>query len=108
MWARSTTWGTELTLAAGTRHLEIRQPGYQPFTLPVRIEDGRALVYRGSLERAPAQPTQHRPGAVRPDAAPIVRKPLYFIPGCYLGDVPPKDAGLPATCDPSRAVVFRP
>ena len=88
--------GTEFTMAEGQHHLEIRQPGFKPFTLIVRIDEGRALVYRGELER------------VGPAAAPIARKPFYYIPGCYLGDVPPKDAGLPTTCDQSRAVTYRP
>ncbi len=94
--------GSELTLLAGTRQIEIRQAGYQPFTLTARIDEGRALVYRGELQPVPA--------AVAPPPAspPIPRKPLYYIPGCYLGDVPPKDAGLPPACDPSRAVTFRP
>ena len=110
--------GTEFTLAEGRHQLEIRQPGFRPFTLTVRIDEGRALVYRGELERiaAPSSPAQTLAQTLAPAAAPapappiasIARKPFYFIPGCYLGDVPPKDAGLPATCDQSRAVVFRP
>lgn len=94
--------GLELTLYAGVRQIEIRQPGYRPFTLRAQIAAGRALVYQGTLEPdAAAAP----PG---PAPASIARKPLYFIPGCYLGDVPPRDAGLPPTCDPDRALTFRP
>ena len=102
--------GTDLTLAAGTRQVEIRQPGYRPFTLTARIEEGRSLEYRGALEpaaaAAPAAPAA--PAAIQPPAAPIARKPLYFIPGCYLGDVPPREAGLPPACDPNKAVTFKP
>lgn len=109
--------GHELRLAEGTRQLEVRTPGFEPFPLAVRIVDGRALTYRGVLQPLPvaAAPNAHgpRPGnltepAVPPATPPIARKPLYFIPGCYLGDVPPKEAGLPATCDPRLAVTFRP
>ena len=60
---------------------------------------------RRSLQReggAPPLPRRRR------DPAPIARKPFYFIPGCYLGDVPPKDAGLPASCDQSKTVVVKP
>ena len=109
--------GHELRLAEGTRQLEVRDPGYEPFVLAVRIVDGRALTYRGVLQPLPvaAAPIAPAPApgsliepAVPPETPQIARKPLYFIPGCYLGDVPPKDAGLPATCDQSHAVTFRP
>lgn len=94
--------GRDLTFAAGTHRLEIRERGYEPFTLAVRIDAGRDLVYRGALTK--------RADPAAPDAPPppVVPKVFYFIPGCYLGDVPPKDAGLPATCDQGRAVTFRP
>jgi hypothetical protein len=42
-----------------------------------------------------------------PDVAPPAAKApatFYLIPGCYMGNVPPRDANLPATCDISRAV----
>jgi hypothetical protein len=32
----------------------------------------------------------------------------YIIRGCYLGNVPPKDAGLPPGCDPDRAIAVTP
>lgn len=103
--------GHDLTLPEGTHQLEIRQAGFKPFTLAVRIDAGRTLVYRGGLERAdpPAASATVAAAAAGPvPPAPVARKPFYFIPGCYLGDVPPKEAGLPASCDPSRAVVYRP
>lgn len=96
--------GTDLTLLAGTREIEIRQPGYRPFTLTARIVEGRALVYRGTLDASSVVPSTTAP---EPPLA-IARKPLFFIPGCYLGDVPPKEARLPSTCDPRNAVTFRP
>lgn len=102
--------GHELTLEAGKHRLEIRHPGFATLVLPVQIDDGRALVYRGVLQPEAAVPAPAAPAAT-PSAAmppPIARKPFYFIPGCYLGDVPPRDAGLPATCDQSRVVTFRP
>ncbi len=102
--------GTELVLLAGIRQLEIRQPGYLPFTLTARIDDGRALTYRGELQPAVTAQGAAIPVATAPEtpAPPIPRKPLYYIPGCYLGDVAPQDAALPPTCDVSRAVTFRP
>ncbi len=106
--------GHDLTLPEGTHQLEIRQAGFKRFTLAVRIDAGRTLVYQGELERADPPPSSTigaagaAPSATPAPMAPVVRKPLYFIPGCYLGDVPPTEAGLPASCDPSRAVVYRP
>lgn len=99
--------GEELTLDAGTRHVELRQPGFETLTLPVRIDDGRAITYRGSLKPL-ATPPAATPLPPAPPPPAIARKPFYYIPGCYLGDVPPRDAKLPATCDPSLAVTFRP
>ena len=71
-----------------------------------------ADVPRPAPERAPpigygdASPSASCP-AVRVSATqPLCQNRV--IPGCYLGDVAPKDAGLPATCDQSRAVTFRP
>lgn len=96
--------GLDLTLYAGIRQLEIREPGYRPFTLTAHIAAGRALVYQGTLEPDAASAAR----GPSPEPSPVARKPLYFIPGCYLGDVPPRNAGLPPTCDPDRAVVFRP
>lgn len=103
------TIGTDLTLAAGTRQLEVRQPGYRTFTLTARIEAGRSLEYRGALVPAADAPAPApAPSPAEPLAAPIARKLLYFIPGCYLGDVPPREAGLPPGCDPDKAVAFKP
>ncbi|HYU80441.1 MAG TPA: hypothetical protein VEK56_15735, partial [Vicinamibacterales bacterium] len=56
------------------------------------------------------------PHPAEPSTAPAVPSPpvqpphstLYFIPGCYLGNVPPEDVALPSTCDLSRLVVRRP
>lgn len=106
--------GSELTFAVGTHRLEIRERGYEPFTLAVRIAAGRDLVYRGALTKladpagggGPSSPAAAPAPAAPP--SPVARKVFYFIPGCYLGDVPPTDAGLPATCDHRRAVIFHP
>jgi hypothetical protein len=32
---------------------------------------------------------------------------FYLVPGCYMGNVPPEEANLPATCDLARAVSFQ-
>ena len=30
----------------------------------------------------------------------------YVIPGCYIGNVPPQEAGLPAGCDLGRLITI--
>ncbi len=99
--------GSELTLDAGPHSIEFRAAGYESLSVNVRIEPNRALTYRSALtalaSTLPADTT--KPAA---DAKPAPAKPIYVIPGCYLGNVPPKDAGLPATCDLSRAITIRP
>jgi hypothetical protein len=96
----------ELPFDVGPHRLELRADGYESLELDVQIFPDRSTTYRGTLKfvepvSVPAPdipaPTQVSP---RPPAT------IYFIPGCYLGDVPPKDAGLPAGCDPSRAITF--
>ena len=42
--------------------------------------------------------------AVKAPAAAKQPETFYLIPGCYMGNVPPKEANLPATCDVARAV----
>lgn len=97
----------ELVLAAGPHRIDIRAPGYETVTLDVRIEPGRTITYRSALVRVEAKPAPEPP--LQSDKVkPLPRKPVYVIPGCYLGNVPPKDAGLPATCDQSRVKVLEP
>lgn len=103
-----------ITLDAGAHRVEVRAEGYRPMGVEVRIEAGGAVTLRRTLQPLPAAPEPPAAGpqalpAARPAAAaPIPRKPFYYIPGCYLGDVPPKDAGLPPTCDQSKTVIIKP
>jgi hypothetical protein len=49
------------------------------------------------------------------DAGPIAQPALpapapttiYVVPGCYVGNVPPREVALPAGCDARNAVEFR-
>jgi hypothetical protein len=95
--------GRELVLEAGAHQIELREPGYETLRFDVRIEAGQAITYRGRLDASAATPPV---GAQPPPAIP--RKPFYLIPGCYLGDVPPAEAKLPASCDPAKATIVRP
>ncbi len=99
--------GRELTLEAGPHRVEMRAPGYETLGVNVRIEPGRVITYRGTPQPLAATATP-APAPRAVDANPAQRKPFYVIPGCYLGNVPPKDAGLPATCDQSKAITIWP
>jgi hypothetical protein len=109
----------DLELEAGTHRVELRAQGYQTAAFDVLITPGRPVTFRRTLEplagraaepavppaaAAPAPP----PAAPATPAAPIARSTIYAIPGCYLGNVPPKDAGLPPSCDQNRVVTFEP
>jgi hypothetical protein len=98
----------ELKLEAGPHRLEIRAAGYEPVAVEVNIPAGRSITYRGALTASkPLQePSAAAPAGVAPAAAaePMV---VYVIPGCYIGNVPPSEAGLPATCDAARAITIQ-
>ena len=80
---------------AGPHRLDISAPGYEPVAVDLMVAAGRTLTYRASLKALPP------PSTIPPTT-------FYLIPGCYMGNIPPKDAHLPATCDESRAVTWRP
>jgi hypothetical protein len=105
----------QLTLEAGTHSVAVRAPGYQPIEIDVKVEADRMITYRGALQPEGAaatagtrQGTEKSAAAIAKVEKAVTRKPFYAIPGCYLGDVPPKDANLPANCDPSKAVTIWP
>lgn len=86
----------ELELEAGPHNIEIAAPGHETLHIDVKITPHRSITYRGALKPAGTKAT--------PD--PIPPTTFYFIPGCYVGNVPPKDAGLPPTCDQSRVITL--
>lgn len=90
-------------IAAGTHSLEIRADGYDTLEVPIQLEAGRPVAFRGRL-----RPVSHATGVGGEDsqkaAAPMT---FYAIPGCYMGNVPPQDAGLPASCDLSKTITIR-
>jgi PEGA domain len=97
----------ELELTAGPHKIEIRAPGYETLALDVTITASRSITYRGALNVAATAPAAERSVPGPPDLPPAPPSTLYLIPGCYLGNVPPEDARLPATCDESRVITFR-
>jgi hypothetical protein len=88
-----------LVLDTGAHIIELDDPSYQTVRFDVRIDANQSIVYRREL--TPVTPTITAPSTAPTNSTPT---PMYLIPGCYLGNVPPKDAGLPATCDPSRVI----
>ncbi len=97
----------ELELEAGLHKIEIRATGYETLDLDVNIAPHRSITYRGALKAAAAPPTPDPPVHTSTEVTPATPTTFYLIPGCYLGNVPPKDAGLPTTCDDSRVITFR-
>lgn len=87
----------ELELEVGRYTIELSAPGYQSVKFDVKIDGSRPITYRGELK-----PIEPKPEAA---AAPST---LYYIPGCYLGNVDPKEIKLPETCDLSRLVTRKP
>ena len=101
-------FNSELTLDAGPHQVEVRADGYETLGLNVKVSPDRPITYRGTLKRTGAAPAPV-PEAPAPPELPLpARATIYVIPGCYVGNVPPRDAGLPAGCDESRATAFTP
>lgn len=88
-----------LPLAEGPHRVEIRAAGYEQATFDVRIVAHDAVTYRAALDTAkPAAPAAVRKGA----------STIYVIPGCYMGNVPPRADRVGPGCDVKRAHVVSP
>lgn len=100
----------EIDLEPGARRIELRASGYETLTVDVRIVGARTLTYRGTLDRAaPDAPTGDEEETPAPPAVvPTGSRTIYAIPGCYLGNVHPKEVTLPAGCDVARLRVHTP
>lgn len=95
-----------LPVNAGTHTLEIRADGYETLEVPVQLEAGRSITYRGRLSLRANVPAPEAPEASRTTEKGSMT--FYVIPGCYMGNVPPEDAGLPASCDVKKTVTVAP
>jgi hypothetical protein len=100
--------GRELTLETGAHNVQLRATGYETLNINVKIDEGRTITYRESLRSTAGETPAPAQEARAASAAPIKKKPIYAIPGCYLGDVPPKEANLPPGCDPNKAITIKP
>lgn len=101
----------QVTVDPGPHRVEVRAPNYELLRADVRVEAGGAVTLHRTLQAAspPAAAVSTREASAAHEASPPVpRKTFYFIPGCYLGDVPPTDARLPSGCDLTKTVVVPP
>ena len=87
-------------LEPGPHRIDIVAHDHAPVTFDVNLARGQSATFRHTL--TPIMPTPQ----LAPDVAPERKQPVtfYLIPGCYMGNVPPAEANLPATCDLTRAV----
>jgi hypothetical protein len=99
---------SEVTLDAGPHHVELRADGYESLEVDVQVSADRPITYRGTLQLLDAAPTPVPQAAPSTEVPPPAPATIYAIPGCYVGNVPPHDAGLPAGCDERRAIAFKP
>jgi hypothetical protein len=91
-----------LALDAGPHRLELRAPQFRTVAVDMRIAPSETLTYRAALEpELPAPPPPRT--TPRPAASP---SPMYVIPNCYMGNVPPRASRLPSGCDIKRLEVL--
>jgi len=93
-------------LEPGPHRIDILERDYQPVSFDVNLTRGQSATFRHVL-RPIMQPQAAHDAAVK--APPAGKQPatFYLIPGCYMGNVPPKEANLPATCDIARVLSFQ-
>ena len=91
-------------LEPGPHRMDVIARGYEPVSFDVNLTRGQSTTFRHTL--APINPSPQGAPDTVVKAPPAAKKPMtfYLIPGCYMGNVPPKEANLPATCDIARAV----
>ena len=82
-------------LEAGPHRIDVNAAGFESMTVDLRVTASQPVTIRAALKALPP------PVAVPPTT-------FYLIPGCYMGNIPPKDAHLPVTCDQSRTVTWGP
>ena len=101
-------FGSELTLDAGPHHVELRADGYESLEVDVQVPAGRPISYKGALKPVDPAPAPVPQAPQSANVLPPAPATIYMIPGCYVGNVPPHDAGLPVGCDERRAITFQP
>lgn len=99
--------GGELTVDAGGHALELREDGYDPLHADIQVPQDATVTYRAEL-RWTALPLPPVVEDERPPSPPPAPSTIYVIPGCYMGNVAPREALLPSGCDPANAIEFPP
>ena len=91
-------------LDPGPHRIDIIARGYEPVSFEVNLTRGQSATFRHILTPIVRAPQPAPDAGVK--APPAAKQPatFYLIPGCYMGNVPPREASLPATCDVARAV----
>jgi hypothetical protein len=89
-----------LTLEAGPHRIEIRAAEHETQTFDVRIPARDSVTYRGTLEPL----RRAAPATVRSSSTSSA--PMYLIPKCYLGNIPPRPSRLPSGCDITQVQVL--
>jgi hypothetical protein len=96
----------ELRLDAGAHVIELREEGYQNLRVPVNIQPNGSIRYDVGLRPIISEPLPTVPQTAEPTPTVPPRTTIYVIPGCYVGNVPPRDVELPASCDARDAIEF--
>lgn len=89
---------------------------YVPYAVPMQPAPQVIVVQPAPVQIITVEVPARAP---REEAAPVVREPeppyvpsgdrtLYVIPGCYVGNVPPKDLKLASHCDLKKLTTFTP
>ena len=91
----------------GPHRIDILERDYEPVSFEVDLMRGQSATYQHVLTPIVRGPQRAPDAAI--NVPPVRKQPstFYLIPGCYMGNVPPRDANLPATCDPARALSFQ-
>src|SRR5262245_9682059 len=79
----------ELSLDAGLHVLGLRANGFEPIEAGITVPSDDIVTYRAEFE--PVRPARVPPADAAP-AVPLEHGTIYVIPGCYVGNVAPRDA----------------
>jgi hypothetical protein len=92
--------GSTVSLAPGAHRLDLHADGFEPLTFNVQAVANASQRYRGAFTPSDTSPAP----AVR-ETPPPASSPIYMIPGCYIGNLPPRQIKLPAGCDAAQATL---
>ena len=98
----------EVELDAGPHAIEIKASGYETLHIDVNISPGRSITYRGTLTALEPRPAPEAAVPTSTSTTPVTPTIIYTVPGCYIGNVPPQDVELPASCDVRRVITSQP